>query len=99
MQKYKKILNNFWSQNKGFLPPKIQKIQLWVQWLYTIYLTKAKTRTLSLLTKNHSNINTVQNFGHIQNKSIIRRPGIYNSQTRTVTFPHQEKLLEKVDGG
>ena len=27
------------------------------------------------------------------------RPGIYNLQTRTVTFPGQEKLLEKVDGG
>ena len=25
MQKYKKILNNFSSQNKGFLPQKIQK--------------------------------------------------------------------------
>ena len=30
---------------------------------------------------------------------MIYRPGIYNLQTRTVTFPHQEKLLEKVDGG
>ena len=34
-----------------------------------------------------------------QNKSIIHRPGIYNLQTRTVTFPHQKKLLEKVDSG
>ena len=25
MQKYKKILDNFSSQNKGFFPPKIQK--------------------------------------------------------------------------
>ena len=32
-------------------------------------------------------------------KTIIYRPSIYNLQTRTVTFPHQEKLLEKVDGG
>ena len=30
---------------------------------------------------------------------MIYRPGIYNLQTRTVTFPHQEKLLGKVDGG
>ena len=44
-------------------------------------------------------MNIAQNFGHVQNKSIICRPGIYNLQTRTVTFPHQEKLLEKVDGG
>ena len=29
---------------------------------------------------------------------MIHRPGIYNLQTRTVTFPHQDKLLEKVDG-
>ena len=25
--------------------------------------------------------------------------GIYNLQTRTVTLPHQEKLLKKVDEG
>ena len=41
----------------------------------------------------------VQNFGHVQYKSIIYGPGIYNLQTRTVTFPDQEKLLGKVDGG
>ena len=35
----------------------------------------------------HSNINIVQNFGHLQNKCVIYRPGIYNLQTRTVTFP------------
>ena len=29
---------------------------------------------------------------------ITYRPGVYNLQTRTVTFPDQEKLLEKVDG-
>ena len=28
---------------------------------------------------------------------MIYRPGIDNLQTRTVTFPDQEKLLEKVD--
>ena len=32
-----------------------------------------------------------------QNKSIIYRPNIYNLYTRTVTFPDQEKLLEKID--
>ena len=42
-------------------------------------------------------MNIVQNFGHVQNKSIIYRPGIYNLQTRTLTFPEQEKLLEKVN--
>ena len=41
----------------------------------------------------------VQNIGHVQNKIIIYRPGIYNIQTRTVAFPDQEKLLEQVDGG
>ena len=39
----------------------------------------------------------VQNFGHVQNKSIIYRPDIYNLQTRTLTFPDQEKLLERVN--
>ena len=58
-------------------------------------MTKAKSRTLS----KDPNINIVQNFGHVQNKSIIYRPGIYNLQTRTVTFSDQEKLLEKVDLG
>ena len=28
---------------------------------------------------------------------IFYRPGIYNLQTRTVTFPVQEKLLEKIN--
>ena len=101
IQKYLKILNNFLSQNKGTstkkCSKKYKKIQFSVQWLYNIYLRKAKSRTLSLFTK-HSNINIVQNFGHIQNKSIIYRTGIYNLQSRTVTFPDQEKLLKKVDG-
>ena len=44
-------------------------------------------------------MNIVQNVGHVQNKSIIYILGIYNLQARTVTFPHQEKLLEKVDDG
>ena len=39
----------------------------------------------------------MQNFGHVQNKSIIYRAGIYNLLTRTVTFPEQEKLLEKLN--
>ena len=42
-------------------------------------------------------MNIVQKFGHIQNKSIIYRTGIYNLQTRTSTFPSQEKLLERVN--
>ena len=56
-------------------------------------MTKAKSRTLS----KDPNINIVQNFGHVQNKSIVYRPGIYNLQTRTSTFPNQEKLLEKLN--
>ena len=62
-----------------------------------MYLRKTKSRTLSLFTK-HSNINIVQNFRHVQDKSIIYRPGKYNLQTRTATFKDQERLLEKVDG-
>ena len=42
-------------------------------------------------------MNIVQNFGHVQNKSIIYRTGIYNLQTRTLTFPEQEILLEKLN--
>ena len=42
-------------------------------------------------------MNFVQNFGHVQNNSIIYRPGTYNLQTRTLSFPEQEKLLEKVN--
>ena len=49
-----------------------------------------------MFTKNTQNINIVQNFGHVQNKSIVYRPGIYYLQTRTVTFPNKEKL-EKID--
>ena len=42
-------------------------------------------------------MNIIHNFGHVQNKNIIYRPGIYNLQIRTVTFPGQEKLLQKVE--
>ena len=38
----------------------------------------------------------VQNFGDVQNENKIYRPAIYNLQTRTVTFPDQQKLLEKI---
>ena len=30
---------------------------------------------------------------------MIYRPGVHNLQTRTVSFPDQEKFLQKVDGG
>ena len=42
-------------------------------------------------------MNIVQNFRNVQNKSITYRPGIYNLQTRTLTIPQQEKLLEKLN--
>ena len=32
-------------------------------------------------------------------RSITYRPGLHDLQTRTVSFPEQEKLIEKVDGG
>ena len=49
-----------------------------------------------MFTKN-TDVNILQNFEHVQNKSIIYRPVICNLQTRTVTFPDQEKLLENID--
>ena len=63
-----------------------------------IFNSNTKSRTLSLFTENTQNINIVQISGHVQNKSIIYRPGINNLQTRTVTFLDQEKFLEKVCG-
>ena len=39
----------------------------------------------------------VQNFEQVQNKSITYRFVIYNLQTRTSTFPDQEKVLERVN--
>ena len=39
------------------------------------------------------NYNIAQNFGHVQNKSITYRPGIYNLQTRTLTFKPSNKTL------
>ena len=45
----------FWKifrhKTRVFCLQKYKKIQLWVQWLYNIYLTKAKTRTPSLFAK------------------------------------------------
>ena len=34
-------------------------------------------------------------FVHVQNKSIIYIPGIYDIETGSVTFSGQEKLLEQ----
>ena len=83
-------------QSKGFRPPKSTKECSFAYNRYNVYLTKAKNRTLSLLLK-HSNTYSVENLGHIQNKSIIYRPSIYNLLTATVSFPDQEQLLEKVE--
>ena len=52
--KYKKILSNFSSQNKGFQAPKSKKnIYRFECNGYNVYLTGAKIRTLSLITKNN----------------------------------------------
>ena len=52
IHKYKKIFNIFITK-RGFLASKKhQKIQFWVKWLHNIYLTIAKSRTLSVFTKN-----------------------------------------------
>ena len=47
--------------------------------------------------QERSNINIVQKFGHVQNICAIYRPGTSNLHTRTVTFPDQKKLKQKVD--
>ena len=49
-----------------------------------------------MFTKN-SQYKYCPKFRTCPKKSIIDRPGIYNLQTRTVTFPDQEKLLGKVN--
>ena len=88
--RYKRILSNFSSQNKDFIKPlKSTKNIVWVKWLQHIFNKSSK----------HSNINIAQDFGYVQNKIMFYEPGIHNLQTRTVSFPDQEKLLEKADGG
>ena len=74
----------FCHKTRVFSLQKEQKVQFSVKWLYKISLTKAKS---------------AQIFNIVQNKSLIYRPGIYNLETRTVRFPDQEKLLEKIDLG
>ena len=39
----------------------------------------------------------IPDMSQIINK--VYRLGLHNLQTRTVSFPDQEKLLQKVDGG
>ena len=94
-------IRRFWTifcqKTRVLATQKYTKTPFSIQWLYNTYLKKAKSRTLSLFTKNSQIKKIIQNFGHVQDKSIDR-PEIIE-QTRTVTFPDQEKLLEKVDGG
>ena len=40
-------------------------------------------------------MNIVQNFGHVQNKSIIYRPAIYNLQTLTINISRSGKIARK----
>ena len=42
----------FRYKTRIFSLQKVQKIQFWVKWLHNIYLTKAKSRTLSLFIEN-----------------------------------------------
>ena len=42
----------FRHKTRIFSLQKVQKIQFWVKWLHNIYLTKAKSRTLSLFIEN-----------------------------------------------
>ena len=73
MQKYKKILNNFLSQNKGFWPPKSKKkIQFSVKWLYNAYLTKLKSRTISLLKRTFTENIQTQILPKISDMSKIK---------------------------
>ena len=64
--------------------------------LHNIYLTKAKSRTLSLFTKTLK-YKYRPKFRNVQNKSIIYKPNIYNLRTRTETYPDQGKLLQEID--
>ena len=50
-------------------------------------------------TSGQNNFIKMRAFVLHQNKSTIYRPDVHNVQTRTVSFPDQEKLLEKVDSG
>ena len=42
IHKYKKIFNNFLSQNKDFQPPKSTENIVLSKWLHNIYLTKVE---------------------------------------------------------
>ena len=74
----------FYHKTRTSSLQEVQKIQFWIKWLYSIYLTKDKSGTLSLFIENTQ---IVQNFGHVQNKSIVYRPDKYNLQARTLAFP------------
>ena len=67
MHKYK-IFNNFSSQNKGFWPPKSTKKYSFEYNVYNIHITEAKSRTLSLFTKNTK----VKILSHIFDLSKIK---------------------------
>ena len=48
----RRFSKKFYHKTRIFSLQKVQKIQFWVKWLHNIYLTKAKSRTLSMFTKN-----------------------------------------------
>ena len=48
----RRVSTLFCHKTRIFSVQKVQKIQFRVKWLHSIYLTKAKSRTLSLFTQN-----------------------------------------------
>ena len=82
---------------KIFCVQKVQQNTVWVKWLHNIYLTiKLKVKHFQCLLKTLK-YKYRPKFRNVQNKRIIYRPGMYNLQIRTSTFPGQEKLPERTN--
>ena len=48
-----------------------------------------------MFTKNSQNLNIVQNFGHVPNKSIIYRPGILKFTDQNFNISRSGKVARK----
>ena len=64
---------------------------------YKVYLTKATSWTLFTRNTQIWILSEISDMPKIVN--VIYRPDIQNLQTIIISFPDQEKLLEKVDDG
>ena len=90
-----KVNTQIWEDFKNFRHKagifrlqKVQKRQFKVKWLHNVYLTQAKSRALSLFIENTPRY-CLEFWPCTKWK--------YSLQTRTLPFPDQENLLEKVD--